>query len=72
MRSAYQAIGKLYHQDKIAGAVAAGPAYDEQLDRINAALRRIGELRSQRDVTAPPPPEAEAYAQAEDFADIAD
>ena len=72
VRSAYQAIGKLHHQDKIAGAVAAGPAYDEQLDRINAALRRIGELRSQRDVTAPPPPETEAYAQAEDFADIAD
>lgn len=54
VKSAYQAIGKLYYQDQIAAATPSGPAYDEQICRIDAALQRIGELRSQRDVTPPP------------------
>lgn len=55
VKAAYQAIGKLYYQDRISAAAPAGPAYDEQVGRIDAALQRIGELRSQRDVTSPAP-----------------
>ena len=42
VKSAYQAIGKLYYQDQIAAATPSGPAYDEQICRIDAALQRIG------------------------------
>ncbi len=66
VKSAYQAIGKLYYQDKIAAAAPTGPAYDEQVHRIDGALQRIGELRSQRDVTPPD----EGYGEASDFVDI--
>ena len=66
VKSAYQAIGKLYYQDKIAATAPAGPAYDEQVRRIDAALQRIGELRSQRDVTPPD----EGYGEASDFVDL--
>ena len=59
VKAAYQAIGKLYYQDRISAAAPAGPAYDEQVGRIDAALQRIGELRSQRDVTSPPRPPPE-------------
>lgn len=71
VKAAYQAIGKLYYQNKCAAAAPIGPAYDEQIARIEASLRRIGELRSQRDVTAPAPEDRDG-AQAEDFADLAD
>lgn len=43
-----------------------GPAYDEQVRRIDGALQRIGELRSQRDVTPPD----EGYGEASDFVDL--
>lgn len=51
IKAAYQAIGKLYHQDHAAGGVKEGPAYTEQLNRIAASLERIQELKSQKDVT---------------------
>ena len=70
VKAAYQAIGKLYYQDRISAAAPAGPAYDEQVGRIDAALQRIGELRSQRDVTSPPPASAGEYAGESDFADV--
>ena len=66
VKSAYQAIGTLYSQDKIAAAAPTGPAYDEQVRRIDGALQRIGELRSQRDVTPPD----EGYGEASDFVDL--
>ena len=66
VKSAYQAIGKLYYQDKIAAAAPTGPAYDEQVRRIDGALQRIGELRSQRDVTPPD----EGSGEASDFVDL--
>lgn len=68
IKAAYQALGKLYYQDKIAAAVPAGPAYDEQLSRIEAALQRISELRSQRDVASP----ANDTVTDSDFADLTD
>ena len=70
VKAAYQAIGKLYYQDRISAAAPAGPAYDEQVGRIDAALQRIGELRSQRDVASPPPTSAGDYAGESDFADV--
>lgn len=66
VKAAYQAIGKLYYQDHIAAATPAGPAYEEQTRRIDAALQRIGELRSQRDVTPPPA----GYGEDSDFVDV--
>lgn len=69
VKTAYQAIGKLYYQDKLSGTVPSGPAYDEQLSRIEASLHRIGELRSQKNV-APQP--GSDFADEEDFADVVD
>lgn len=66
VKAAYQAIGKLYYQDHIAATTPAGPAYEEQTRRIDAALQRIGELRSQRDVTPPPA----GYGEDSDFVDV--
>lgn len=69
VKTAYQAIGKLYYQDKLSGTAPSGPAYDEQLERIEAALHRIGELRSQKNVD---PQSEEGFGEAEDFADAVD
>lgn len=51
IKAAYQAIGKLYVADKKAGKPTAGPAYEEQMIRVAASLKRIEELRAQKDVT---------------------
>lgn len=50
IKTAYQAIGKLYYADSKAGCPASGQAYDEQIAKIESALARIQELRAKDSV----------------------
>ena len=51
IRTAYQALGKLYYRDSKAGTAPSGPEYDRELEKIEAAFARIRELRNQDNVT---------------------
>lgn len=50
VRTAYQALGKLYYRDSKAGAAPSGPEYDREVEKIEAAFARIRELRNQDSV----------------------
>ena len=69
VRLAYHTIGRMYHQARISGAPVTGPAFEAQLQRVDAALDRIGELRSQREYSAPG---EDDLSVEESYADIAD
>lgn len=51
IREAYQALGKLYFQATRSGAEPSGPDFADQCRRIEAAIRRIRELKDRKDVT---------------------
>lgn len=63
IRTAYQALGKLYYRDSKAGASPSGPEYDREIGKIEAAFARIRELRNQDNVT----PEDKTRADDSDF-----
>ena len=68
IRTAYQALGKLYYRDSKVGSPLSGPEYDQEIGKIEASFARIRELRSQDRVT----PEAHKPEQDEDLEELAD
>lgn len=68
IKTAYQAIGKMYFADSKAGNPVSGPAYDQQIAKVESALARIRELRSQDNVEPQGSPVEEVIAE-EDLAD---
>ena len=68
IKTAYQAIGKLYFADSKAGAPLSGPAYDQQMAKIEAAMARIEELKNQDSIVPAGSPTEEPVTE-EDFAD---
>lgn len=51
IKEAYIAIGKLFYQNKTAGTIPDGPAYDELVAKINSSLAKIEELKKAKDST---------------------
>lgn len=60
IREAFQALGKLYYKAKRAGTEPAGFEFDEQCRKVEASMKRINELKSNKNVTA-------VYADEENF-----
>lgn len=63
VREAYQALGKLYFQAKRTGKELTGEQFDEQCAKVEASLKRINELKNNKDVTG-------VYAEEEDFVTV--
>ena len=51
LREAYQVLGRMHHEARMAGMFAAGPEFDMQIARINELLYSIQELRRAQNVT---------------------
>ena len=68
IRTAYQALGKLYYRDSKAGAALSGPEYDREIGKIEASFARIRELRKQDNVT----PEEKKPADDGDLEELVD
>lgn len=64
IRESYQALGKLYYQASRNGAEPSGPDFADHCRRIDAAIKRIKELRDRKDVTG------ETYAAEDDFVTV--
>lgn len=64
IRSAYQALGKLYYKATQENKDLTGAEFAEQCAKVDAALKRIRELRDHKDVTG------ETYADEEDFVTV--
>ena len=60
IREQYQALGKLYYHAIRAGKPLEGMEFADKCRKIDASLRRIKDLKAQKDVTEP-------YADEEDF-----
>lgn len=71
IKAAYQALGKLYYADVKEGNPVSGPAYEEQLAKIEASLARIQELKEQGSVD-PKGSDPEQTVTEDDFADADD
>lgn len=63
LREAYQALGKLYYKAKRAGQEPEGIDFADQCRKIDAALKRIDELKRANNVT-------DVYADEEDFVTV--
>lgn len=46
VKEAYIAIGKLFYQNKTAGTIPDGPAYDALVEKITASLAKIEEIKN--------------------------
>lgn len=71
IKTAYQALGKLYYGDVKEGNPTSGDAYEVQLAKIEAALARIQELKEQGNVNPKGSASGETVTE-EDFADTSD
>ena len=63
VREAYQAIGKLYYQAVKKGAEPTGAEFTELCAKAEAGLKRVAELKAQKNVS-------DVTAGEEDFVDI--
>ena len=68
IRTAYQALGKLYYRDSKAGNSLSGPEYDREIGKIEASFARIRELRNQDNVA----PEEKKSENEESFEELVD
>lgn len=64
IRTAYQALGKLYYKAVREHKDLTGSEFAEQCARVDAALKHIYELRDHKDVTG------HIYADEEDFVTV--
>lgn len=71
IKTAYQVLGKLYYGDVKEGNPTSGPAYEEQLAKIEAALARIQELKEQGSVDPKGSASQETVTE-DDFEDVSD
>ena len=63
IREAYQALGKLYYKAKRTGGETDGLDFADQCRKIEAAMKRINELKRSKNVT-------DLYADEEDFVTV--
>lgn len=59
LKDAYQKLGRMYYKASHTGCLAAGKEFDDQVEKIEALLQEINDLRSNENV-----------ASDEDFADL--
>lgn len=64
IREGYQALGKLYYQASRSGAEPSGPDFADHCRKIDAAIKRIQELKDRKNVTGEP------YAGDDDFVTV--
>lgn len=63
VREAYQALGKLHYQAKRSGRELDGIEFADQIRKVEAALKRINELKNHKDVTG-------NYAEEDEFVTV--
>ena len=70
IKTAYRELGKLFYADAKAGRPVSGPAYEEQIAKVDASMARIRKLREE-DSVKPSGSEPGAEGTPDDMTELA-